>query len=168
MIEEWHDVVGYEGVYSVSSLGRVRRDSGSNGTWAGKILKPGRGRHGRLMVVLHWSGKRWPVSVHRLVAIAFLGPRPSGLHINHKDYDYLNNSVSNLEYVTASYNMRHAYDNGKVGPAGERHGLAVLTDKAVAAIRKSSLSLSRLANIHGASVAAISLARNRKTWKHVK
>lgn len=54
------------------------------------------------------------VSVHSLVAHAFIGPRPPGLQINHIDADRTNNHFSNLEYVTGSENMQHAVKHGLV------------------------------------------------------
>jgi hypothetical protein len=50
--------------------------------------------------------------VHGLVAETFIGPRPNGAQVNHKDGNKRNNAVCNLEYVTASQNIQHAYDTG--------------------------------------------------------
>jgi hypothetical protein len=110
--EEWRNVVGFEGVYSVSNLGRVRRNIGNCGTQAGRILifvfRPG-GYHG---VCLQLRKKNKSKVVHRLVSDAFLGIRPDGLQCNHKDGIKTNNRVENLEYVTPSENMLHSYRIG--------------------------------------------------------
>ena len=106
--ERWLPVVGYEGLYAVSDLGRVMSFQG-HGTKArseGHLLKPWRGRD---------NGDRWAVSlrkdgikknhhVHRLVAAAFIGPLPDGLETRHLDDDPDNNRLSNLAYGTSKEN----------------------------------------------------------------
>lgn len=107
MQEEWRDVVGYEGLYQISNLGRVR--SLGHDTWhPGRVLKPvldGKGNY--YQVVLHKDKKIKHFQIHRLVAIAFL-PNPDNLpQVNHKDECKTNNIVSNLEWCTISYNSRY-------------------------------------------------------------
>jgi hypothetical protein len=70
---------------------------------------------GYLSLVTVWSGRRRSVRVHVLVAEAFLGPRPPGMDINHKDAVKTNNRPENLEYVTHTENMRHAARMGLMG-----------------------------------------------------
>lgn len=113
---EWRPVVGWDGVYEVSSAGDVRRVVGGQGARAGSMLK-GRASAGGgdtwrtryLKVALHWNGKRHDKPIHHLVAEAFLGPRPLGLEINHRDGNPQNNAASNLEYVTHSENVRQGW-----------------------------------------------------------
>ena len=107
MMEEiWKDVVGYEGLYEVSNLGRVRRD--------GKILKPTKIKNGYLYVGLHKNGIQKTVRVHRLVASAFI-PNPQNLPcVNHKDEDKTNNAVDNLEWCTSQYNANYGTRNERV------------------------------------------------------
>lgn len=105
--EEWRPVVGYEEVYSVSSLGRVRRERAYHTTWAGRVLRTYlcAGYH-RLMLSLNNQKRQY--FVHQLVAVAFLGPYPPGQMVNHKDGVKLNNRPENLEYCTPRENMEHA------------------------------------------------------------
>ena len=83
-----------------------------------RILKPQKHRQGYQMVSLSKFTKRGEpnqskfVTVHSLVAQAFLGDRPKGLVINHRDNDPTNNNVWNLEYCTQQYNMQHSFDGG--------------------------------------------------------
>ena len=108
--EEWRPVVGWEGWYSVSNLGRVRRESMGRGSYPGRILKPRWNHLQRYpQVSLSRGNKVTPHYIHRLVAMAFLGSSPAGKEqINHRDGDRTNNAVSNLEFVTSSENVRHA------------------------------------------------------------
>lgn len=101
MIEEWKDVVGFEGFYQVSNLGNVKRK---------KLLRlSGGGRY--VQVILSKNGKSYGKSVHRLVATAFL-PNPDNLPcVNHKDENPKNNCVDNLEWCTYKYNNEY---NGRV------------------------------------------------------
>jgi len=103
--EIWKDVVGYEGVYEVSDHGRVRR------VRTGLVLSPGRDKKGYTNVGLCVDGKPIRVKVHHLVMEAFVGKRPNGLVINHIDENPRNNHVSNLEYVTQSYNCTSVWEN---------------------------------------------------------
>ena len=101
--EVWRDIEGYEGLYQVSNLGRVKS------LWYGKerILKLGRNIFGYLTVGLHKNEQQKTCKVHRLVAQAFI-PNPNNLpDVNHCDEDKTNNSVQNLEFCDAKYNNNY-------------------------------------------------------------
>lgn len=101
--EIWRDIEGYEGLYQVSNLGRVK-SLGNDKTKKEKILKFGKNKDGYLFVVLCKEGKRKNYTIHRLVANAFI-KNPSNLTcINHIDEDKTNNLVSNLEWCDIAYN----------------------------------------------------------------
>ena len=94
MSEEWRPVVGYEGLYEVSNLGRVRRVAYVLATYVGK--RGSATNYCRVRIFNERGGKQR--SVHSLVAAAFIGPRPSPLHeVNHKDGNPTNNTLENLE-----------------------------------------------------------------------
>lgn len=108
-MEEWRSIQGYEGLYEVSSYGRVKsleRYKSNNGgiqLLKEKILRPHNTKKGYLTVQLR--NKRF--TVHRLVAQAFI-PNPDNLpQVNHKDEDKTNNNVTNLEWCTAKYNSNY-------------------------------------------------------------
>lgn len=112
--EIWRPVKGYEGVYEVSNLGRVKgverfcrgRHDGLKPVHE-KILTTDVSNCGYLRVRLYLYGKSKRLYVHRIVAEAFI-PNPDGLpQVNHKDENKKNNSVNNLEWCTASYNMNY-------------------------------------------------------------
>jgi hypothetical protein len=111
--EQWLPVHGYEGLYSVSNYGRVKREKSKR--WAGvcgvvdvseKILTPTNTK-GYKFVGLSKDGKTKRMPVHRIVAIAFI-PNPKSLPmVNHKDESRDNNHADNLEWCTGKYNSNY-------------------------------------------------------------
>lgn len=115
--EVWIDIEDCHG-YQVSNYGRVKSvdrvvKRGTNFlTISGRILKPWKRNKDYLSVGFWVDGKHKVVLVHRLVANAFIPNHENGMEINHLDGDKTNNSVENLEWVTASENVLHAYATG--------------------------------------------------------
>lgn len=112
--EYWRPVVGYEGLYEGSNLGRVksldRWVKCPNGTvrfYKGKILKPRTNGRGYLQVTLSKNGKIKNFLVHRLVAEAFLQNNDNLPCVNHKDENPQNNNVNNLEWCSYEYNNKY-------------------------------------------------------------
>jgi hypothetical protein len=101
--EKWLPVLGFE-LYEVSDHGRLRRD--------GCMLKLHPVPGGYLKAQLWRDGKLFARLIHILVAEAFIGERPDGEEVNHKDGDKHHNRAANLEYLTRSENLRHAYRSG--------------------------------------------------------
>ena len=102
-MEEWKNVIGYEGLYEVSSIGNVRNVRRNT------LLKLSKTNNGYIRVFLYKNGISTGFQVHRLVAQAFL-PNPDNLPmINHKDEDKTNNNVTNLEWCTAKYNVNYGH-----------------------------------------------------------
>lgn len=113
MKEIWKDVVGYEGLYQVSNLGRVK-SLNYNRTGKEKIMKPISHKYGYLKVNLRKNNSEKKFLIHRLVAQAFL-PNPNNLpQVNHKDENPSNNIVTNLEYCDAKYNSNYGTRNEKL------------------------------------------------------
>lgn len=109
-MEQWKDVPGFEGRYQVSDQGRVRNVKG-------RVLKPQLVNSGYHVVHLVPAPRSRKIAlVHRLVALAFLPSDPDRSHVNHKDFDRLNNWATNLEWVTPSENMLHAFADGRANP----------------------------------------------------
>ena len=102
-MEEWQDVIGYEGLYQVSNKGNIR--SFHSGNW--KVLRQSIRTGGYRKIFLRKNKVRKSFFVHRLVATAFI-PNPNNLPIiNHKDENPSNNCVENLEWCTHLYNMTY-------------------------------------------------------------
>lgn len=117
--EEWRDVLGYEGLYQVSSYGQVRSLNYKN-TGKVQIRKPFIAKNGYVSVSLCKNGKYTNHYVHRLVATAFI-PNPYNLpQVNHKSEVKTENLVENLEWCCRSYNM--AYGTGHERSAAKQTG----------------------------------------------
>lgn len=105
-MENWKDVVGYEGLYRVSDKGRI---------WSCKrriCLSQQTTPDGYKLVILYNRVSRKGYGVHRLVAKAFIEGGSDGLQVNHKDGVKENNCADNLEWCTPAENIRHAVRKG--------------------------------------------------------
>lgn len=115
--EIWKDIEGYEGLYEVSSLGRVRsldRIDGAGHLRKGKILKPKLEPSGYLRVTLHKESIGKCFRINRLVASAFI-PNPNGYPVvNHRDEDKTNDRADNLEWCTVRYNNNYGTRNERI------------------------------------------------------
>ena len=137
MEEIWKDIVGYEGLYVVSNLGRVKSIRYKNS----RILKPHLNERGYLVVGLSKNGKAKIYKVHRLVMISFVGYLEGKDQVNHIDGNKTNNRLDNLEWCTQSENLRHAYDNGLAKK--EKHKVRKIRCKETGDIYDSGADASR-------------------------
>lgn len=103
LAEDWKPIHNYKN-YSVSSFGNVRNDK------TNRILKQSKGKYLGVFLSNKGSAKRF--NVHRLVALHFLDNDENKCCVNHKNGDKSNNHVENLEWVTNSENMKHAFNSG--------------------------------------------------------
>lgn len=173
--EIWKPVVGFEGLYEVSDLGRVRslgRISYRRNRWGPMeytckscILKPTIVRD-RFQVSMHGTKGQVSRKVAHLVAEAFIGKRPPHKHVCHNDGNSFNDSASNIRYDTPLENNLDKYSHGTM-PIGEGHHAARLTDDVVIFIRKCNISDRKLAKILGVSKSTVRSARIGETWRHI-
>ena len=177
MQEVWKDVVGYEGLYQVSNLGRVKSfdraiREGRNRI-PGKMMFPHQDRKGYLNVNLSREGKIFHAKVHRLVAQAFL-PNPENLpEVNHINFEKDNNFVKNLEWVTSKTNSEHFFGSEKAEQRNkklrkEKNPNAKLTSKDVNLLRKLRkeyrIKRTTLALLFGVSLSQIQRIIYNKHW----
>jgi hypothetical protein len=168
--EEWRPVVGFgENYYEVSSAGRVRRIETRH------VLKPRPKKNGYLQVNPSICGRARNRHVHEMVALSFIGPRPPGLEINHKNHQKSDNSVGNLEYVTHSQNAHEAAIRGLMGSGrtlrGSENPNSRLSEDDVRLIRRlfdsGEATRRDLADRFGVTWENVNRIVRRQTWKEV-
>ena len=178
MTEEWKPVVGYEGLYEVSNLGRVRsldrvvKRCDHSMFRKGTILRGQPDKNGYLLVSLRREGKEYKAKVHRLVANAFIQNPENKPFVNHIDGNKDRNDILNLEWVTALENSHHAKSNGLLRPAkGEDSGKHKLSEQDVLSIRKlvrSGKSMNSVAKMYGVSFTSVRYIIIGKNWAWLK
>lgn len=170
-MEEWRDVVGYEGWYQISNLCRVKRIKAGLGARVGYILKTPLSRSGYPEVFLSKNGKVKSFFVHTLMLEAFIGPRPPGYECNHKNCDKMDNRVENLEWVTHSENVQHAFIVLNRDLGGGNNGNAKLSEKKVLKIRRlyatGEYTQRELGKMFHCTQGNIYHIVNRLSWKHI-
>ena len=179
--EVWKDIEGFEGVYQVSSIGRIKRLAGIsviNGrkytVKKDRFLKPEKMGKGYLRAQLTATPKQRRVLVHTLVAETFLGiPEESYLQINHKNGIKDDNRVENLEWVTGSENVKHAFETGlNERQVGESNGSSILKEKDVKLILRLSsfnkLTHEEMSRVFGVSKSTITAIISGRNWGYLK
>lgn len=164
MEEIWKQVTGYEARYQISSLGRIKS------LLTHRLLQPSTNKNGYKMIPLHLNGKSHTHYLHHLVATAFIGERPVGLHICHNDGNKSNNVASNLRYDTRSANeidkARHGTSN-----RGEGHGMSKAKAADIPLIRQRILvggeRAEDVSRDFGLSARAVTHIANRTRWSHI-
>ena len=167
--EIWRDVINYEGFYQVSNFARVRSFHKNKI----KILTPKPDMHGYFRVVLCKNGEKKNRLVHVLVAQAFI-PNPEGKkQVNHISGDKSDNRAENLEWLTPSENIAHAFDMG-LRKSGCEHSRAKLLPEQIRDIRTncvpgdSELGFKAFARKYNVTPRVIQLVYYRKSYINVE
>lgn len=168
--EQWRDIPGYGGKYQVSSNGRIGRLGGrgpvKNTLY---IMAPYIDEQGRPKVNLRLQSTAKQIIVSKLVALAFIGPRPEGKDVLHNNGINSDNFVGNLRYGTKLENMADKRVHG-TQPEGASSHFAKLTEEQVHDIRaslergESPKSISLRMPITERSISDVKL---RKSWSHI-
>lgn len=135
-METWKDIIGHEGSYQVSSIGRVRRMAGSPRCLKNRVLVNKVKKSGYRFVALSKGNEITYHHIHRLVANEFIPNPKEKPHVNHIDCNKSNNAIENLEWVTPSENMAHAIKNVVYNRSGVLRG----------AKNKSSIQIAQVVN----------------------
>ena len=121
--EIWKDIKGYEGLYQVSNLGRVRSFRNNHNRKRILILKYAPNKHGYLQICLYKNKNKKTYFIHRLVAEHFID-NPNGYkEINHKDENPSNNQVKNLEWCDRKYNINYGKRSEKCSKSVSQYDL---------------------------------------------
>jgi hypothetical protein len=166
-MELWKPVLGFEGFYEVSTLGRVR--SLPRQATPGKVLKPKVSFKGYHTINTSVNQKRKTMKISRMVLSAFVGDQPT-LEARHLDGNKDNNTLANLAWGTRSENEQDKVLHGTV-LIGSRNPKAVLTESDVSEI-KSLISQGKSLKEIGPLFPKLGWRtfydiRSGKVWKHV-
>ena len=177
--EEWRGVVGYEGRYQISSMGRVKSlartcntKGGSKRTVKERILKPCDNGRGYLYISLSdGTGEHKRHYIHRLVGEAFVPNPLENEDVNHKDENPSNNHASNLEWITHKENLNYGTRNERVAKANSKPVAQYTKDGAFIKAWASAAEVKRQLGFNHSSIIQVAKG-NRKTaygfiWRYV-
>lgn len=176
--EKWLPLPGYETLYEISNMGRVKslgriskRRNGTTCTCHARILKPGQSKKSK-----YWSIRMSGLDevttwyVHHLVLTTFVGPMPDGMEACHGDGDRSNNRLTNLRWDTRLGNASDRYKHG-TSPLGNAHPMAKLTDDIVRKMRErraEGASATTLSCEFNVSRMTAFRAATGRSWSHLK
>lgn len=175
-METWKDIEGYENVYQISSMGRVKRLETNllykgkyPRKWKEKILKQNTTKAGYKKCHLSKDGKSKTPNVHRLVALSFVDNFFNLPCVNHLDGNKENNSTENLEWCSYKENTKHAIENGLMGVYGTENPSAKLDRNKVNSIKSlyitGDFTHKKLSIVFGVSANTIKNVVNGNTYK---
>ena len=168
MNEVWKDVVHYEGLYEVSNLGRVRNKQTQKIKAQTSNYNKTTNKGGYLTVQLWKNNCSKREYVHRLVAMAFIPNPDHKPQVNHKDEIKTNNEVSNLEWVTCSENIKHAYANKLHSQTGSRNAASKLTEEQVLEIidllLQKKYTYAEIGAKYGVNEETIGAIKRKQNW----
>lgn len=179
--ERWRSYPGWEGWYEVSDQGQVRSmdrvvtdKNGRRMAFAGRLLAPKLNRQtGYWFVILARPGVRHTRTIHSLVALTWIGPRPEGMEVRHGESGKSDNSLANLCYGTPKQNGEDKIRDGISG-RGEQRPSTKLNEMQVRVARRACPLATRpkglladLARTWGVDGQTLSDAISGRNWGHI-
>lgn len=138
-----------------------------------KALKTRLDKDGYVVVTIYLDGKRYDKKVHRLVAEAFIPNPKNKPEVNHKNGIKTKNHKSNLEWVTGSENLYHAWDTGltKLNQTGEKNASAKYTNKTIEkvckALESNQFTIKEISEKYGLSRDTVEQILYKNQWTHI-
>ena len=161
-MENWKDILGYEGIYQVSDHGNIKK-------LPNYIMSKQKTLKGYLSIRLNKQGIGKGFKIHRLVAIAFIPNSENKPQVNHINGNKTDNRVENLEWCTGSENIIHAVINN-LKAKGEQIKSSKMSTVNILEIKnllKGNFPCSEISERFNVSRGAISQIKNKTTWKHI-
>lgn len=175
-MENWKDVPGYEGLYAVSDVGRVKSierfaqtKGGASRRIGGKMLAIHSNGAGYRHVRLCKNGVLTTLLLHRLILEAFVGPRPDGMEARHRDGIRSNNTLRNLVWGTKKENADDRVKHG-TSPVGAKNPKSKIDEcDALEIYRRAHAgeAFESIASHYGVSEITVSHIKCGRTWSHV-
>ena len=174
--EEWKSIKGYEGLYEVSTYGRVRSidrivtyENGRKHFHKNKVLTTDKDKRlGYIRVTLSKNGKTKKFPIHCLVLETFGNPRQTYQECRHfPDPNPNNNHISNLKWGTRKENEADKIIHGTYNHIGEKNPAAKLTNKEALLISKDQRPSRKLAKIYNVSKSTILRIKSQQAWRHI-
>ena len=174
--ELWKDIKGYEGLYQVSDIGRVKslerivaRKNGRRQPIQERILKPSTNEYGYLYVNLcNSNSKRKSFLIHRLVCEAFHENPENKPCVNHIDENKINNEASNLEWCTVKENCNHGTRNARIAKSVGQY----TRDGKLIKVWQSTMEVERQLGVDNAFISRVARGEAKTAydyvWKYVK
>ena len=160
------NIYGFDRHYTVTEYGDVY----SYSKYDKKLMKQSVTDSGYKSVCFKRHGKNVGKLVHRLVAMAFVVGYKEGLQVNHKDGVKVNNTYTNLEWVTAKENSEHSRRTGLYCNSGAKHSMHKLTEDQVKGIKKmisNGEKQCHIARLAGVNKTCIGKIARGETWRHI-
>ena len=178
--ESWKNIKGYEGLYQVSNMGRVKslertatRKNGIKQTIRERILKPSTDKDGYLLVSLYnGRGKVKTFKVHRLVCEAFYENPKKKPCVNHIDENKTNNVATNLEWCTYEENNNHGTRNARSAEAQSKSVGQYTRDGKLIKVWQSTHEVERLLGFNQGHISDVARGKQKTAygyvWKYVE
>ena len=177
-MEIWKDVKGLEDYYQVSNLGNVRskerfviRGRGGRYKVECKNLNPSINSDGYFTGIFSVDKRPINYKVHRILAESFIGEIPIGFEVNHINGIKSDNRLENLEVVSKSKNIKHAFDLGLNKPRrGELNGMCKINSEKAKSVKEMTFmgfTESQISMKLNVSIHTVRDIRRGRTWKHI-
>lgn len=178
MTEEWRPIAGYEGLYEVSNIGRIRSLRLRAGRYdrerATPLIRAMRLHDGYPVIDLPGPDRKRKTEitfrVHCIVCETFNGPKPDGFECAHLNGDRADCRAENLKWASPTENQSHRILHG-TDCRGSRQYSAILTEQDVIRMRREYVhrrgQIKEWANNFGCTTGAVWRAINGKTWRHI-
>lgn len=174
--EQWFPISFIDEPYEISDLLRIKklpritRNKQSSFMTKERIISPWIAKTNYYSIKIKTNGKNKSFLLHRIIALCFIPNKENKPYINHINGIKTDNRIENLEWCTASENVKHALKNGLlISFKGENHSCSKLTEKQVLEIRKlkGTMTQNKIGELFGVKYQIIGSILRNENWKHI-